>query len=45
MDKIVEYPYCQIVAGVLFVFHVDLVRLERWDLTKESRLMLFICLN
>lgn len=32
-------------SGILYKFHMEVIKAQRWDLSKESRLTITICLN
>lgn len=39
------FPTDEVTSGMLWSFHVDIVRMQRWDLSTASRLSVYICLN
>lgn len=44
ITSLVEYPV-ETPSEIMINFLIDLVRAERWDLTDESRILTFVCLN
>lgn len=40
----VEYPI-DMPSDIMIKFHKETIKAQRWDLTEESRLYTFLCLN
>lgn len=40
----VEYPF-DTPSDIMINFHIELIKLQRWDLTTQSRLFTLLCLN